>query len=162
MEGAAATLGAAQAGACGDVVALAAVKGDEMSIMQLSWREIGQLEVGEGVIVLEPITVVHADLSDPDPDLPLPDLIVPANTSAVVDMNTLFENGIIALKPDDLRLRAELHERGLPEVFFVPTPFGNTPPPEESEFSGARWDKSVKKTLPHPAMTWWLRLRSTG
>jgi hypothetical protein len=65
------------------------------------------------VIVLEPITVVHADLSDPDPDLPLPDLIVPANTSAVVDMNTLFENGIIALKPDDLRLRAELHERGL-------------------------------------------------
>jgi hypothetical protein len=84
MEGAAATLGAAQAGACGDVVALAAVKSDEMSIMQLvSWREIGQLEVGEGVIVLEPITVVHADLSDPDPDLPLPDLIVPANTSAV-------------------------------------------------------------------------------
>jgi hypothetical protein len=151
MEGAAATLGAAQAGACGDVVALAAVKSDEMSIMQLvSWREIGQLEVGEGVIVLEPITVVHADLSDPDPDLPLPDLIVPANTSAVVDMNTLFENGIIALKPDDLGLRAELHERGLPEVFFVPAPFGNTPPPEESECLGHVGTSRSRKPCPSP------------
>jgi hypothetical protein len=87
--------------------------------MQLSWWEIGLLEVGERVIVLEPI--------------PVSDLIVPTNTSAVVDMNTLFEDGTIALMPDDLDLRAQLQERGLPEVFFVPTPFGDQPPPQASD-----------------------------
>jgi hypothetical protein len=67
--------------------------------MQLSWWEIGLLEVGERVIVLEPI--------------PVSDLIVPTNTSAVVDMNTLFEDGTIALMPDDLDLRAQLQpQRG--------------------------------------------------
>jgi hypothetical protein len=103
-----------------------------MSVQRLSWREIGLLEEGQRVIVLEEINV-PADPSDPDPDLPVPDVIVPANSSAVVCMNTLSENGTMALMPDDLGLRAELREVGSEAIFFLPTPFGDSPPPEDAD-----------------------------
>jgi hypothetical protein len=106
-----------------------------MPVQRLSWREIGLLEVGERVIVLEELNLLPADPSDPDP-VPVPDAIVPANTLAVVCMNTLSEDGAIGLKPDDLYLRTQLEELGH-EVIFVPTPFGDSPPHAEADV----WDQ---------------------
>ena len=108
-----------------------------MSVERLSWREIGLLEEGDRVIVLEEITVVPTDPGDPDVE----PVMVPVNSAAVVFMNTLSEDGTIALTPDDPGLRTELRkvgsEVGSDAIFFLPTPFGDSPPPEEADV----WDK---------------------
>jgi hypothetical protein len=112
-----------------------------MSVERLSWREIGLLEEGDRVIVLEEITVVPTDPGDPDAE----PVMVPVNSAAVVFMNTLSEDGTIALTPDEPGLRTELRkvgsevgsEVGSDAIFFLPTPFGDSPPPEEADV----WDK---------------------
>jgi hypothetical protein len=104
--------------------------------MQLSWRQIGLLEVGETVVVLDQITV-HTSPNNHDP-VPVPDVTIPANTRAVVLMNTLSEDGTILLKPEDAGLIAHLREVGMPDGgFFLPhVPFGDSPPPEDDDVWG--------------------------
>jgi hypothetical protein len=107
-----------------------------MSVQQLTWDEISELEEGDRVIVLKELKV-YTDPSDPDPDLPVPDYVrVPVNTEAVVETNQLSEHGHIALKPDDLGLRAELQDVLGLDVFILHPPFGNIPPPKEDAVWG--------------------------
>jgi hypothetical protein len=119
-----------------------------MSVKRLSWREIGLLEEGDRVIVLEQITVVPTDPGDPDAE----PVMVPVNSAAVVSMNTLSKDGTIALTPDDPGLRTELRkvgsEVGSDAIFFLPTPFGDSPPPEEADVWG-----QAGTGRPEPAMT---------
>ena len=114
-----------------------------MSVERLSWREIGLLEEGDRVIVLEEITVVPTDPGDPDVE----PVMVPVNSAAVVFMNTLSEDGTIALTPDDPSLRIELRkvgsEVGSDAIFFLPTPFGDSPHPKK-RMSGTSRDQSVR------------------
>jgi hypothetical protein len=55
------------------------------------------------VVFQEEYTAHSADLSDQDPDVPVPDVIVPAGSTAIVDMNRLRQDGLIAVRLDDAR-----------------------------------------------------------
>ena len=63
-------------------------------------RRSGLLQMGERVTFLEATNVHPGDLGLPDPDIPVPDVIVPAGATAVVCINTLRQDGLIALDFD--------------------------------------------------------------
>jgi hypothetical protein len=116
-----------------------------MSVQRLTWREIGLLQVGERVIFSEAMNVHPSDLSEPDPHILVPDVIVPAGATAVVRINTLRKDGLIALEPDDRALIAELKSVSR-DVIFLNPPFGDSPPLSEADV----WDElgPIGKIIP--------------
>lgn len=101
-----------------------------MCVQRLTWRKIGLLQMGERVTFLEATNVHPGDLGLPPDNVP--DVIVPAGATAVVCINTLRRDGLIALESDDRALIAELQNVAR-DVIFLNPPFGNSPPSEDAQ-----------------------------
>jgi hypothetical protein len=109
----------------------------------LTWREASVLRKGDKVVFTRPYIAHYREFTELQANPDIPDVIVPADSTAVVEMNLLRGSGSLVLEPDDKNIRAELNY--VTDGMILLDIGTDSPPPDDSDI----WDQEAPFALPN-------------